>query len=129
MHDDVWGGLVRPRRHTHRSADERAHLRADDQRGADGIAGHLCAKPRADDCHAHSGSDGRAHTGSDRVADTSSDGRTHTGSDRVAGTGSDGLTATGSDGIDDIGAISVANRRADEGADHRPHRRDAVKCT
>ena len=88
MHDDVWGSLVRARRHTHRSADERAHLRADDQRGADGLAGHLRAVSRTI---------GRAHTGSDGVADT--------------------------------GAISVADRRADEGAHHRPHRRDAVKCT
>ena len=96
MHDDVWGGLVRARCHTHRSADERAHLRANDQRGADGIARHLRAVSRAI-----------------RRAHTSSNGRAHTGSDRVAGTGSDG----------------VASRRADEGADHRPYRRDAVKCT
>ena len=68
----------------HCDADERAHLRANDQLGADGIAGHLRA-------------DGRAHTGSDRVAD--------------------------------IGAISVADTGADEGAHHRPHRWDAVKCT
>ena len=80
MHDDVWGGLVRARCHTHRSADERAHLRANDQRGADGIAGHLRAVSRAD-------------------------------------------------GLTDTGAISVADRRADEGAHHRPHRRDSVKCT
>ena len=70
MHDDVWGGLVRARCHTHRSADERAHLRANDQRGADGIAGHLCAV-----------------SGADHVADTSSDGRAHTGSDGLADTG------------------------------------------
>ena len=104
MHDDVWGSLVRARRHTHRSADERAHLRADDQRGADGISRHL-----------------RAVSGADHDADTSSDSHAHTGSD--------GLTATGSDGLADTGAISVADRRADEGADHRPLRRDAVKCT
>ena len=73
MHDDVWGGLVRARCHTHRSADERAHLRANDQRGADGIAGHLCANARAIG-RAHPSSDGRAHTGSDGVADTGSDG-------------------------------------------------------
>ena len=72
MHDDVWGGLVRPRRLAHCDADERAHLRANDQRGADAIAGHLCANSRA------------IH-----VADTSSDGRTHTGSDGIADTGSD----------------------------------------
>ena len=95
MHGDVRGGVVRPRCHTHRRADERAHLRANDQRGADGIAGHLCAVSR-----------------SDRVAHTGA-GRAHTGTDGVAGTGSDGL----------------ANRRADEAAYHRPHRRDAVKCT
>ena len=73
MHDDVWGGLVRARCHTHRSADERAHLRANDQLGADGIARHLRAVSRAI-CRAHTGSDGRAHTGSDGVADTGSDG-------------------------------------------------------
>ena len=88
MHHDVLWGLVRARCLAHCDADERAHLRANDQRGADGIAGHLRAVSRAD---------GRTHTGSDRVADT--------------------------------GAISVANRRADEAAHHRPHRRDAVKCT
>ena len=104
MHDDVWGGLVRARCHTHRSADERAHLRANDQRGADGIAGHL-----------------RAYRIADGLTDTGSDGRAHTGSDRVAGTGSDGVADTGSDG--------VAYRRADEGAHHRPRRRDSVKCT
>ena len=104
MHDDVWGGLVRARCHTHRSADERAHLRANDQRGADGIAGHLRAVSWAI-CSAHSGSD------------------------RIAGAGSDRVAATGSDGLADTGAISVADRRADEGADHRPHSRDAVKCT
>ena len=73
MHDDVWGSLVRARRHTHRSADERAHLRADDQRGADGIAGHLRAVARADCCadgiagdvRAVSRPNGRARTGSD----------------------------------------------------------------
>ena len=106
------GGLVRARRHTHRSADERAHLRADDQRGADGISRHLRAVSRAISS-AHTSSDGVADTGSNSVADTCSDGRAHTGSDRVAGTGSDG----------------VASRRADEAAHHRPHRRDAVKCT
>ena len=73
MHDDVWGGLVRARCHTHRSADERAHLRANDQRGADGISRHLRAVSWADGL-TDSGSDGRAHTGSDRVADTGSDG-------------------------------------------------------
>ena len=72
----------------HRSADERAHLRANDQRGADGISRHLCANSRA-----------------------------------VCG------ARTGSDGLTDTGAISVADRRADEGAHHRPHRRDSVKCT
>ena len=66
MHDDVWGGLVRARCHTHRSADERAHLRANDQRGADGIARDV----RAVSVRAISRADGRAHTGSDRVADT-----------------------------------------------------------
>ena len=70
MHDDVWGGLVRARCHTHRSADERAHLRANDQRGADGIAGHLRAVSRADGL-TDTRSDGRAHTGSDGVANTS----------------------------------------------------------
>ena len=105
MHDDVWGGVVRARCHTHLSADERAHLRADDQRGADGISRHVRAVAWADDCCAR------------------------TGSDRVAGTGSDGLTDTGSDGVADTGAISVADRRADEAAHHRPHRRDSVKCT
>ena len=65
MHDDVWGGLVRARCHTHRSADERAHLRANDQRGTDGIARHLRAVSRAIR---------RAHTGSDGIADTGSDG-------------------------------------------------------
>ena len=96
MHDDVWGGLVRARCHTHRSADERAHLRANDQRGADGISRHL-----------------RAYRIADGLTDTGSDGRTHTGSDRVADTCSDGVARPG----------------ADEGAHHRPHRRDAVKCT
>ena len=69
MHDDVRGGLVRARCHTHRSADERAHLRANDQRGADGIARHLRAVCRSDRI-AHTGSDGRTHTGSDGVANT-----------------------------------------------------------
>ena len=104
MHDDVWGGLVRPRRHTHRSADERAHLRADDQRGADGISRHLRTVSWAI-CS--------AHTGSDRVAGTSPDG--------LADTGSDGLTATGSDGVAGTRSDGVASR-------DRPHRRDAVKC-
>ena len=95
MHDDVWGSLVRARRHTHRSADERAHLRTNDQLGADGIAGHVRADSRAD-------------------------GRAHTGSDRIAGTGS-GVAKSSSDGF--------ASLRADEAAHHRPHRRDSVKCT
>ena len=72
MHDDVWGGLVRARCHTHRSADERAHLRTNDQLGADGIA-RLRAIFWADGL-TDTGSDGRAHTGSDGVADTGSDG-------------------------------------------------------
>ena len=75
MHDDVWGGLVRARCHTYRSADERAHLRANDQRGADGISRHLRAVSRTD---------GRAHSGSDRVADTGSDGVANTGAISVA---------------------------------------------
>ena len=104
MHHDVLWGLVRPRRLAHCDADERAHLRANDQRGADGIAGHLRAVSWAI-CSAHSGSD------------------------RIAGAGSDRVAATGSDGLADTGAISVADRRADEGTHHRPHRRDAVKCT
>ena len=88
MHGDVWGGLVRARCLAHRDTDERTHLRADDQRGADGLA-RLRAVSRTD-CLADSGSDGLAN---------------------------------------DTGAISVADRRADEGAHHRPHRRDSVKCT
>ncbi len=84
MHHDVLWGLVRTRCLAHCDADERAHLRANDQLGADGIARHVRAI-------------GRAHTGSDRVADTGSNG--------------------------------LANRRADEGAHHRPNRRDSVKCT
>ena len=75
MHHDALWGLVRPRRLAHCDADERAHLRANDQLGADGIARHLRAVSRAI-CRAHTGSDGRAHTGADGVADT--------GSDRVA---------------------------------------------
>ena len=65
----VSGGLVRTRCLTYRNADERAHLRANDQLGADGIARHVRAIGRA-----HTGSDGIADTGSDRVADTGSDG-------------------------------------------------------
>ena len=113
MHDDVWGSLVRARRHTHRSADERAHLRTNDQLGADGIAGHVRAVSWAD--HVADGIAG------DVRAVSRADGRAHTGSDRVAGTGSDSRAHTGSDGL--------ACRRADEGARHRPHRRDSVKCT
>ena len=92
----LYGGVVHTRSPAHCDADERAHLRANDQLGANGIAGHVRANSRAD-----------------HVADTSSDGRAHTGSDRVA----------------DIGAVSVADTGADEGAHHRPPRRDAVKCT
>ena len=80
MHHDVLWGLVRPRRLAHCDADERAHLRANDQRGADGISRHL-----------------RAVTCADGLTDTGSDGRTHTGSDRVAGTGSDGVARPGTD--------------------------------
>ena len=83
MHDDVWWGLVRARRHTHRSADERADLRANDQRGADGIAGHLRAVSRADGL-TDTRSDGRAHTGSDGVADIGAISVADTGADEAA---------------------------------------------
>ena len=73
MHHDVLWGLVRARCLAHCDADERAHLRANDQRGADGIAGDVRAVSRADR-RAHTGSDSRAHTGSNRVAGTGSDG-------------------------------------------------------
>ena len=63
MHHDVLWGLVRARCLAHCDADERAHLRANDQRGADGIAGDVRAVSRADG-RAHTGSDSRAHTGS-----------------------------------------------------------------
>ena len=69
MHHDVLWGLVRTRCLTHCDADERAHLRANDQLGADGITRHL--RPyRIADGLTDTGSDGRAHTGSDGLADT-----------------------------------------------------------
>ena len=80
MHHDLLWGLVRTRCLAHCDADERAHLRANDQLGADGIARHLRALSRAD-----------------HVADTSSDGRAHTGSDGVADSGSDGVARPGAD--------------------------------
>ena len=66
---DVSGGLVRARCPAHCDADERAHLRANDQLGADGIADSLRAVSRADG-RAHTGSDGLTATGSDGLADT-----------------------------------------------------------
>ena len=72
MHGDVWGGLVRARCLAHRDTDERTHLRADDQRGADGIAGHVRAVSRTDGL-TDTGSDGRAHTGSDSLANRRAD--------------------------------------------------------
>ena len=55
-----------------RSADERAHLRTNDQLGADGIAGHVRAVSRTDGL-TDTGSDGRAHTGSDSLANRRAD--------------------------------------------------------
>ena len=86
MHDDVWGGLVRARCHTHCDADERAHLLPNDQLGADGIARHLRAVSRPD-------------------------GLTDTSSDRVAGTGSDGLADTGAISVADRRADEGAHHR------------------
>ena len=60
-----------------RSADERAHLRTNDQLGADGIAGHVRAVSRTD-CLADSGSDGLANdTGAISVADRRADEGAH----------------------------------------------------